>query len=103
MTTPRNFAITTRWGNTNNNKSTLHYHLKRLNPTETSLFNIFPTDILTDIDIWVSGLEHCDKFKSVVNNMDTMLNPTIFSITPELREPYQNFSVYSCCYNEGFY
>ena len=49
-----------------------------------------------DIDIWVYGLKNCDKFKAVINNMNTFSNPTLFAITPELWAPYNNFSVYSC-------
>ena len=102
-TTPRNFVINTIWVNVYHNTSTPHWHPKWLKPTEISLFNILPTDILTDIDIWVSGLEHCDKFKAFIKNMNTMCNPTIFSIPPELWSPYHNLSVYSCFYPGVFY
>ena len=66
MTTPRNFAKNTRWRYTDHKTSTLHRNTKQLYPTEEYLFNLFPTAILTDIDIWVSGIKHCDKFKVVV-------------------------------------
>ena len=99
MTMPRNFAINKILGHTYHNTSTLHRHPKRLKPIETSLFNIFPTVILTDIDIWVSGLEHHDKFKAVIKNMNTLSNPILFDIRPELWAPYHHFSVYGCWYN----
>ena len=67
------------------------------------IFYLFPKDILTDIDIWVSGIEHCNKFKAVITNINTMCKPTLFSIQQELWAPYQNLSVYSCWYNQGFY
>ena len=96
MTTPCNFAINTRWGHTNHKTITLQFHPKQLKPTEKCLFDIFPTDILTDIYIWVSGLEHCDKFKAVIKNMNTFPNPTLFAIPPEVWAPYHNLSVHSC-------
>ena len=80
MTTPRNFAINTILGNSNNNTRTLHRQPKQLNPNEKYLFDLFPQDILTDIDIWVSGLEHREKFKAVIMNMNTMCKPTLFAI-----------------------
>ena len=103
MKTPRNFAINTRWGHTNQKTSTLHHHPKQLELTETYLFGIFPTCILTDIDIWVSGLKHLDKFKAVIKNTNNLYNPTLLAITTELRAPYHNSSVYSCWYTKGFY
>ena len=63
--------------------STLHCYPKRLKPTEASLFDLFPTVILTDIEIWVSGLEHRDKFKAVVSRLNYMYNPILFVIPPE--------------------
>ena len=56
-----------------------------------------------DIDIWVSELEHSDKFKAVITNMNTMRNPNLFAIPTEIWAPYQNFRVYSGWYNEGLY
>ena len=56
MTTPPNFTKKIRWLHTNHKTSTLHRHTKLLKPTEASLFDILPTVVLTDIDIWVSGL-----------------------------------------------
>ena len=82
MTTPLYFAKNTGWGRANNKKcpssffaytlnthickNTLHRHPEKLKPTEASLFDLFPAVILTDIEIWVSVLEHCDKFKAVL-------------------------------------
>ena len=63
MTTTRNFVISTRWGHTNQKTSTLHRHPKLINPTETYLFHLLPQDTLTDIDMWVSGLEHREKIQ----------------------------------------
>ena len=103
MTTPHNFAKNTGWGRADKNKfprelfplplnthlrtSTLHCYPKRLKPTEASLFDLFPTVILTDIEIWVSGLEHRDKFKAVVSRLNSMFNPILFVIPPELWTP----------------
>ena len=103
MTTPRNFAINTRLVHANHKTSTIHCHPKLLKPTKTYLFDLFPQYILTDIDIWVSCLEHCNKFKAVITNMNTMCNPTLFAIPQELLAPYHNFSTYSSWYNKGFY
>ena len=84
MKTPHNFAINTVWGHTDHKTSALHRNTKQVKPIETSLFNILPTDILTNIDIWASGLKHCYKFKAAVKNMDTFSKPTLCSIPPEL-------------------
>ena len=102
MTTPRNFAKNTRLGCAKHKTITLHRHTKQLNTTESSLFDIFPKFILTDIEIWVSGLEHRDKFMAVVSRINSMYNPIIYAITHELWTPYQNFRVYSW-YNDRFY
>ena len=67
--------------------STLHHHWKQLKPTEASLFDILPTEILTDIDIWVSGLKHHDKLKAVVTKMNSLSNPILFVITHEIWAP----------------
>ena len=45
--------------------STLQRPSKQLNPSHASLFDLLPTDILMHIEIWVSGLEHRDKFNNV--------------------------------------
>ena len=100
MTTPHNFAINKRWGHIDNKTSTLHLHPKQLMPTEMFLCDLLTTDILMDIDIWVTNLKHRNKFKAFIKNINTMCNPTLFAITPELWSPYHNFSVYSCWCNE---
>ena len=80
MTTPRNFAINTRWGHENHKTSTLHSHPKQLKPTEEYLFYLLSQGVLMDIDILVSVLGHRDKFKAVITNMNTMCNLTLFAI-----------------------
>ena len=75
MTIPLNFTINTGWVYINHKTSTLYQHRKKLNPTEPYLFDIFPTEILTDIDVWVSSLEHYDKLKAVIKNMNTLSTP----------------------------
>ena len=99
MTTTCNFAINTRWGHADQKRSTLYRHQKLTNCTETYLSDLLPQDILTDIDIWVSGLEHCDKFKAVITNINPLCKNTLFAIPRELWAPYHNFIVYSCWYN----
>ena len=99
MTTTRNFAVKTRWVHVDHMTSTLHHHPKLLNPTETYLLNLLPQDILTDIDIWVSGIKHCDKFNAIIVNMNIMCNPPLLAIPQELWSTYHNFSVYSGWYN----
>ena len=80
MTTTRNFAINTRCGQIDHTTNILQHHLKQVNPTEIYLCGLFPQEILEDIDIWVLGLEHCDIFKDVIENMNTISSPTIFAI-----------------------
>ena len=57
---------------------------KQIKPSHASLFYLLPTHILTDIEIWVYGLEHCDKFKHVVLCFKTMCNLIIFTIPHNL-------------------
>ena len=102
MTKPCKFAKNTRWGHTDHMKITPQRHPKQLNLTEAYLFDLLPTVILTDIEIWVSGLEHCDRFKAIVSRINFMYNPILFAIPHELWTPYHNFGVYRY-YNAGFY
>ena len=103
MATTCNFTINKIWGYAIHTTSKLHCHPKLLNPTETYLFYLLPKDILTDIDIWVSGLKHRDKFKSVIINMATMCNPIFLAILQEIWVLYHNFSVYNGFYNDCSY
>ena len=102
MTTPCNFAKNKIWGHTDQKTSTLRHHPKLLNPTEEYLFGLLPKFILTNIEIWVSGLKHCDKSKSAVSRFNFMHNPVLSYIPQELWTPYHNSGVYSW-YNSGFY
>ena len=76
-----NFAINKIWGHSDHTTSTLHLNPRQLNPTETYLYDLLLQDIITDIDIWVYGLENREKIKAVITNMNTMCNPTILAIT----------------------
>ena len=98
-----NFVINTRLGNFDQTTSKLNHHPKRLNPTETYLFVLFLQHMLTNIDIWVSGLEHRERFKAVIRNINTLCNPSLFAIPQELLAPCHNFSVYSGWYNQCSY
>ena len=42
--------------NTHRRTSTLHLHSKQLKHSQASQFYLLPTDIITNIEIWVSGL-----------------------------------------------
>ena len=64
---------------------------KLLNPTHASLFNTLPSDILADIDIFLSILEHHDKFKHVILHFKSISNPILFAIIHDLWTPYLNF------------
>ena len=72
MTTTCNFEINTRLGHANQTKITLYRHPKKTSPTETYLFDLLPQEILTDIDIWVSGLEYREKFKAIITNINPL-------------------------------
>ena len=67
---------------------------KLLNPLHASLFDLLPSDILADIDIWISGLEHRDKFKHVISRFKSMCNPVLFAIPHKLWTPYHNFGAF---------
>ena len=103
MTTTRNFAVKTRWGNYNKTTSTLHYHPKQLNTIETYLFYLLPQDTLVEIDILTSWIEHRKKLKAVITKINPLCNPILFAIPQELRVPYNKFSVYIRWYNECYY
>ena len=47
-----------------------------------------------DIEIWVYGLEHHDKFKPVVTHINAMCNPILFEIPHNLCTPYHNLGVF---------
>ena len=82
--------------------STLHRHMKQLNPTKASLFDILHTVILMDIEIWLSGLKHCDKFNAVALRINSIYSPVIFVIIQELWKTYHNFGFFYW-YNQGYY
>ena len=114
MTMPRKFAKNIGWGhsdhkkfphelfpsplNTHRRRSKLLCHPKQINPTEASLFDIFPTLILAYILIWVSSLGHPDKFKAVVLRINSIYNPVLFTIPRAIWTPFHNFGVF-CWYN----
>ena len=60
----------------------LQHPTKQLNPSYASLFNLLPSGILADIDIWLPGLEHCDKFKHVILRLKYMCKPVLFANLP---------------------
>ena len=88
--------------NTHFHTSTLKRHPKLLKPTKASLFNILPTVFLVDIEIWVSSLNYCDKFKVVFLLINYMYNPVLFAVPRELWTPYHHFGVFRW-YNEGYH
>ena len=110
MTTPLEFTKNKGWGRVNNKKypresfalplnthlhtSNLHRHSKRLNPSQAPIFDLLPMYIIMVIKIWVSGLEHRDKFKPIVSRINNMCNPILFEITHNLWTPYHNFGVF---------
>ena len=115
MTTPRDFTKNTGYGRANNNKYprelfapslnihhgtiNLQRHTKQLKPSHALLFDLLPTVILTDIEIWLSGLKYHDSFKPVVLCITTMYNPILFAIPHDLWTTYHSFGVF-CWYNE---
>ena len=86
MTTPRDFTKNKGWGHAENKKyrrelfvsplnnvfcaSTFQRHPKQLKPSQASLFDLLPTDILMDTEICISGLKYCDKCKAIVSNIN---------------------------------
>ena len=110
MPTPREFTKNTGWGRSDSKKhppeffvfplnthqltSNIQHHSKQLNTSQAPLFYLLPTEILTDIEIWVSGLEHCDKFKPFVSRIKTMCNPILLEIPHNLWTPDHNVGVF---------
>ena len=58
----------------------LQHPTNLLKPSYASLFAILPSDISTDIDVWLSGLEHCNIFKHVILRLKLMCNPVLLNI-----------------------
>ena len=103
MTTTRTFVITTIWGDSATTTSTLHRHTKIHNPTESCPFYLLPQDVLTEIDLLASLLEHRDKLKAVITKIHPLLDSIIFAIPQYLWAPYHNFVFYRSWYNECCY
>ena len=61
--------------------------LKLLNPTHASLFDLLPLFILAYVDIRLSGLEHCDKFKHIILRFKSMSNPVLFAVSHDYWTP----------------
>ena len=57
---------------------------KQLNPTHASLFDLIALEIFADVDIWISGLGHCNKFKHFISCFKPMCNPVLFEIPHDL-------------------
>ena len=80
---PRDYTKDTRWVNIeepitatrelfsahinmHRRKILLQRPTKQLKPSRVSLFGLLPSEIPADVDICLSGLEHCNKFKHVI-------------------------------------
>ena len=104
---PRDYTKETVWGNIKEPRTTfreifldtlsmpwitllLKRPTKILKPLYASLFGLLPSDILADIDIWLSSLKHCDKFKNVISHFWSMCKPVLFIISHNLLTPYPN-------------
>ena len=77
----------------------LQIPIKQLKPFHASLWDLLPSDILVDIDIWLSGLKHRDKFKHKISRFKPMCNPVLFEIPHKLWTLYHNFGALRC-YNK---
>ena len=116
---PRNSTKNTGWGNIEVPRtaprgiflSPLNIHCrilliqrptKQLNPSHASLFDIIPSDILLDIDIWIYRLKHGDKYNHVILCFKYICNLIIFAIPHKLWNPYHNFVAF-CWYNQENY
>ena len=86
--------------NTPRHTITLQRHTKKLKPSQASLLYLLPTVIPTDIEIWLSGLEHRDNFKPIILRINTMYNSIPFTIPHDLWTPYHNFGVFCWCNEE---
>ena len=80
----------------------LQLPIKLLNPSHESLFDLLLTEILADIDIWLSGLEDHNKFKRVILSFKYVCNPVLFTITHDLWTLYHNIGTL-CWYNKVKY
>ena len=81
---PRGFTEETVWGNTEESRTTpheifsntlnmhrrillIHRPTKILNPSHESLFDLLPSDIIGDIDIWLSSLKHRNESNHIIS------------------------------------
>ena len=103
MTTTRTIATNKILGHSNTTTSTLHCHLRQHKPTETNLFDLLPQEIVMEIDLLASELEHRKKIKAIITKINHLFNPIVFAVTQEIWYPYHNFSVYGSWYNECSY
>ena len=116
---PRNYTKDTWWENTEEPRTIpceifsapLNMHhltillkspTKLLDPLHESLFYLLPSYILEDVDIWISGLEHRDKFKHAFLRFKYMCNPVFFTIPHKLWTLYHSFCAL-CWYNKEYY
>ena len=74
---------------------------KWLKPLHTSLYDWLPTVIIMYIEIWLSCLEHCNKFNRIVSRFKTMCKPILYAIPHYLWTPYRNFGAL-CWYNAWY-
>ena len=74
----------------------LQFPTKQLNPLHALSFDLLTSDIIAEIDIWLSVLEHCDKFKHIILRLKSMFNPDLFTIDHYLWTLYHNFVSFRC-------
>ena len=67
---------------------------KPLKTTQASLIDLLPTEIIADINIWLSGLKHRDIFKHIILRFKYMSNPVLFTISYNLWTLYHNFGAF---------
>ena len=108
---PRDFTKETRWGHIREPAtapreillSPINMHIvtlilqgptKHFKTSNVSLFDLLPSGILAYIDICLSVLKHCDKFKHVILCFKYMCNPLLLEIPHKLCTPYHIFGAF---------
>ena len=63
----------------------------QIKSAHTTLFNLLPIEILVGIDIWISGLRQCNKFKHIVSCFKYIIQPILFVSRHKYWSIYYNF------------
>ena len=65
---------------------------KRLNPTNISLFDLLPRDVLATIKNWIIGLKYHDKYKNFLSRIKGWYYNFLYTLPYYYWSPYHKFT-----------